>query len=101
MDRPALPARVVVGRAGSELGCAGIDGLERPPPGERRLGLGDELGELVQEPWMDARALVDLVYRDPPPQSLEETVKALCARFLERGRERLFLLWIARFGVEL
>ena len=34
---PALPARVVVGRARLELGGAGVDGLERALAGERRL----------------------------------------------------------------
>ena len=75
----ALPAGVVVRRASRELGRAGVDGLERPLARERRLDAASarQLGELVQEPRVDARAPVQLVDGGAAAQRLEQVVEAL------------------------
>ncbi len=96
-----LPARVVVRRPRRKLGRARVDGLERPLAGERRLGVGGEVGELVQEPRVDARTAVQLVDRDAAAERLEQLVEPLGARLLDHREQLGLILGEGRIDVEL
>ena len=74
-----LPAGVEVRGLRGELGGAGVNRLIGPLTGERRVRIGRQLGELVQEPRVDVGAPVELLHRGAAPQRLKHMVEPLRA----------------------
>src|SRR5262249_54124384 len=77
---PLLPARVEVRRLRWELRGAGVDRAERALPLERRLRVGGELGQLREEPGVDAGALAHVLGAHTAPQQLEDRLEAVRRR---------------------
>ena len=98
--RPALPARVVVGRLGLELGGAGVDRLEAPL--EPLLGIlsARERCHLRHEPGVDSGPTAELGLRVAAADRLEQDLVAVVRRRLE-PRQQVVVAVEGRQHVEL